>query len=115
MIPGIFSLQMFTAHIGIASATPYIAFAWLVALGVSDWYVMSFKCPRCEKLFFRRKGMRNGFTSNCLNCGLPKWQSGGQSPAEYEQLIDPDDPVIGDQWKVRPTLKTPQSKDGYDA
>ena len=39
----------------------------------------NFCCPRCGKKFFSRPdatGNRyNRFTSKCLNCGLPKWQS----------------------------------------
>jgi len=45
----------------------------------SVWSTMSlsyFKCPRCGKPFIiKESGGYNGFTRECLNCGLPKWEN----------------------------------------
>lgn len=48
--------------------------AWIIAALVA---VISnrpeFKCPRCNKPFYRRAAFYNGFTRKCLNCGLKKY------------------------------------------
>ena len=44
-------------------------FAWLFTMlnyGYST-------CPRCGKLFFKRRAFRNAYARKCMNCGLRLW------------------------------------------
>lgn len=55
-----------------------VAVCWLVLFAVSGIYLHGFKCPRCRKLFFKKKlmfnfGVYNLFGVKCPNCGLRKW------------------------------------------
>jgi hypothetical protein len=45
----------------------------LIALAIAGFRLAQFPCPRCGKLFFRKGWKRNGFTQQCMHCGLPKW------------------------------------------
>src|SRR5207302_5123639 len=45
----------------------------LAALAIAGFRLAQFPCPRCGKLFFRKGWKRNGFTQQCMHCGLPKW------------------------------------------
>jgi hypothetical protein len=53
---------------------------WLAALAAVTIYWGEFRCPRCEKRFFRtRMGGVNGFAQKCPHCGLRKWASNEQT------------------------------------
>jgi endogenous inhibitor of DNA gyrase (YacG/DUF329 family) len=48
------------------------------AIQVVGYYRSYWKCPRCQKPFFRSSRWRGTlmypiFTRQCMNCGLPKW------------------------------------------
>jgi len=104
-IPGVALFAALASSVGIVGATPYIGGAWLVAYWISSQMTLGFKCPQCNDRFFVRGGFRNGFSSKCLNCGLPKWALENNLLAKPESGSDPtegDDPVIGDQWKIPP-------------
>lgn len=104
-IPGVAALAAVAKLVGLTGTAPYIGGAWLVAYIVSSQATLGFKCPQCNERFFVRGGFRNGFSSKCLNCGLPKWalennllESSPPEPASE----DVDDSVIGEQWKIPP-------------
>jgi hypothetical protein len=46
-------------------------FSWGGAVGISDWWRNSIRCPRCGNHFFRRQGSVTGIRFR--SCGLPKW------------------------------------------
>jgi hypothetical protein len=46
-------------------------FGWGVAVGASDWWRSSIRCPRCSNYFFHRRGSVTG--GKCRSCKLPKW------------------------------------------
>ncbi len=50
-----------------------VAVSWFFALIILDRKAAGFKCPRCGKYYFNRGLYHNGFTKECLNCGLKKW------------------------------------------
>jgi hypothetical protein len=98
--PGMFVLISILSAIGIAGnlSVGLVFVVWIIAGSIAAHAVLSFKCPRCNNLFFRQRFWKNGLTKKCLHCGLPKWTPNGQSKDEYNKEQDPDDPVIGDQW-----------------
>lgn len=58
----------------VPAAVPIFLLAWFVGFVWSSMTLSYFRCPACGKPFIIRKtGGYNGFTSKCLNCGLPKW------------------------------------------
>ena len=48
-----------------------LLFGWGIAVGASDWWRNSIRCPRCGEQFFRRQGSVAG--GQCRACKLPKW------------------------------------------
>jgi predicted RNA-binding Zn-ribbon protein involved in translation (DUF1610 family) len=53
---------------------PICLIAWFIGFVWSSMTLSYFKCPACARPFIiRETGGYNGFTSKCLNCGLPKW------------------------------------------
>jgi hypothetical protein len=46
-------------------------FGYGIAVGASDWWRNSIRCPRCGEHFFRRQGSITG--GRCRSCELPKW------------------------------------------
>lgn len=39
----------------------------------SSTSLSKFPCPKCGKPFIYGDEIRNGFTRQCVHCGLPKW------------------------------------------
>lgn len=60
------------------SIASVFGFLWLAGFFAAGMPLGNFRCPRCGKKFFSRRGAigtyNNIFTSKRLNCGLPKWQ-----------------------------------------
>lgn len=57
---------------------------------------MAWKCPRCDKPFFRSTLVHNPFARRCVNCRLPKWASkelGPENARRLNQRVSPFDPV----------------------
>lgn len=77
------SWAMFIAGITVAfllsfpsfgGADNYFVPSWFGAWVVLSWVVASFRCPRCNKPFFKPNFLAvNGFAQKCLHCGFPKW------------------------------------------
>lgn len=74
------------------SAHPLAVFfvVWIAALTVSGIRVVTFRCPRCRRLFFVKNALVLHWARNCRHCGLPKWagvvgdaQIGNQQPATF--------------------------------
>jgi len=101
-IPGVIVLSILSKKIGLNISSGIIVFFCVAALFATDLAVLRFKCPRCQESFFRNRYVRNGFTKKCMHCSLPKWTPNGMSPEKYAEKSDPDDSVIGDQWKRPP-------------
>ncbi len=63
------------------------------ALNVYGYYRSFWKCPRCQKPFFRSPSWRGTmmypiFTRHCMNCGLPKWAE-NNNPDEDVKALKP--------------------------
>ncbi len=54
-----------------------VVWALVMAGGVS--YAELSPCPQCGKAFFRAGAYHNSFAKACLNCGLAKWSTPGNS------------------------------------
>lgn len=57
---------------------------------------MAWKCPRCDKPFFRSLLFQNPFARRCVNCRLPKWtteEPGPENAPRLNQRVWPLDPV----------------------
>jgi len=53
--------------------------AWIVLSGV----VSSFRCPRCNKPFFKPNFLAiNRSAEKCVHCGLPKWANDSHQHAK---------------------------------
>ena len=47
---------------------------WMFAVFFTAWKFKSFRCPRCNKPFFRPSFWAyNDFAKTCPHCGLRKW------------------------------------------
>ena len=104
LIPLFLILATLPGEFGTNVPTFPIIAIWFVFVVAADYAALSFSCPRCDKPFFRTLFFRNGFAKKCVHCGLQKWADQGPPASEFNKekdiLDDPDDPVIGDQWKT---------------
>ncbi len=79
LVPGFF-MCMALFH-----STPFMFVKFLIILVIIIWALIGYilgmrvsywKCPRCNKNYFGECHFTNQFKKKCVNCGLPKWESG---------------------------------------
>jgi hypothetical protein len=64
-----------------------IGVVWLGVAVLAGQHVEAWRCPRCGKSFFRAGAWHNAFTTNCLNCDLPKWSLADGSHSATSNVV----------------------------
>lgn len=72
--PIVFSVGALSRRL-FATFTPALvmAFACMAFAVIVGNQCLRFPCPRCGKAFFAKWWYYNGFTRQCVHCGLPKY------------------------------------------
>lgn len=52
-----------------------LAVTWIIWWFVVSTRVGNFRCPRCDRPFFRAQWYHNSFARKCVHCGLPKYST----------------------------------------
>lgn len=67
-----FITALFSKDIRIFSVCLLVA--WCLPLNIVLQKYRNWPCPRCGNAFHQKGAIRNNFSSECLHCGLPKWE-----------------------------------------
>jgi hypothetical protein len=51
------------------SVAQIVATGWFLAIVATGIWRLDWKCPRCNKNFYRRWWYKNAFAMRCVNCG----------------------------------------------
>ena len=81
-LPGLLLVSTALRHMPGGGTVIFVAVSvWMIAVTVIGNRKWSFRCPRCDQLFFqkvddrpwRRLSQHNPFARCCMHCHLPKW------------------------------------------
>ena len=75
-VPFVFLISLLTLRLFHSLIPGFIvALGWMVFFAVTGIRFNTFRCPRCQKLFFAKWWYHNSFACRCVHCGLPKYES----------------------------------------